>query len=68
MIPNQFQRELDYGAGIAIAGHLLSSGLISTGEYRKVKAALTKKYRPAIGLLDEGPANIHPPPQKAIVH
>jgi len=49
----QFRREKDYGAGIAIAGSLLKRGLITPGEYRKVRTALIKKYRPVICSLAE---------------
>ena len=44
----QFRRERDYGAGIAIAGNLLRRELITSAEYRKVKAALIGKYSPVI--------------------
>jgi hypothetical protein len=47
----QFQREKDYGAALAIAGSLKKRELITPGEYRRVKAALIKKYRPVIGSL-----------------
>ena len=43
MMREQFRREKEHGAGIAIAGHLLGNGLISPGEYREVEAALMKK-------------------------
>ena len=49
----QFQREKDYGAVLAIAGSLLKRNLITSGEYRKVKAALIKKHRPVIGSLQD---------------
>lgn len=54
MKPEQFQREKDYGAALAIAGALLTRGLITEKEYCKVKAALIKKYRPVIGSLQSG--------------
>ena len=49
----QFLREKDYGAALSIAGNLLKREQITTGEYRKVKAALVKKYRPVIGSLQD---------------
>ena len=56
----QFQREKDYGAALAIAGSLLGRNQITTGEYRKVKAALIRKYRPVIGSLRDNRAG-NPP-------
>jgi len=52
----QFQREKEYGAAIAIAGALLANGQITDDEYYKVKTVLIKKYRPVIGLLQDGRA------------
>ncbi len=60
MRPEQFQREKDYGAGVAIAGGLLKRGYITPGEYRRAKAALLAEYRPVIGLLDVGASGISP--------
>ena len=60
MNKEQFRREKDYGAALAIAGTLLHRELITTGEYRKVKAALVKKYRPVIGSLRDCPAGNSP--------
>ena len=58
MKPEQFQREKDYGAGVAIAGGLLKRGYITPGEYRRAKAALLAEYRPVIGSLDVGATDV----------
>jgi len=62
MTTEQFLREKDYGAALAIAGNLLKRELITQGEYRKVKAALIKIHRPVIGSLQDCPAGN--PPRK----
>ncbi|MFV0529136.1 MAG: SHOCT domain-containing protein [Lachnospiraceae bacterium] len=49
----QFQREKEYGAALAIAGALLKRNLITNPEYRKIKAALIKKHRPVISSLQQ---------------
>ncbi len=48
---SQFSREKEFGAGIAIARRLLKHGLITKAEYRRVRAALIKKYRPVVDCL-----------------
>lgn len=53
MKPEQFQREKDYGAGIAMAGSLLERGLITAHEYGRLKARLVRRYRPAVGCLSQ---------------
>ncbi len=58
----QFQREKDYGAALAIAGKLLKQNQITKAEHRKIKAALIRKYRPVICSLqahapDNSPRN-----------
>ena len=50
----QFRREKEYGAALAIAGNLLNRELITPLEYRKIKVALIRKYRPVIGFLQKG--------------
>ena len=57
MSPEQFRREKDFGAALAIAAALLGQNLITLKEFGRLKAALVKKYRPAIGSLRE---NAHP--------
>ncbi|MCL1976231.1 MAG: hypothetical protein FWG61_08740 [Firmicutes bacterium] len=56
----QFRREKDYGAALAIAGNLLHRELITPGEYRKVETALIKKYCPVIGSLKSSAAGNFP--------
>ena len=53
MSPEQFRCELDYGAALAVAEKLLNRGLITPAEYRKVRTALIRKYRPVIGSLKD---------------
>jgi hypothetical protein len=60
MKQEQFGREKDCGAALAIAKALLARGLITLAEYRRVKAALIKKYRPVMGSLRDGPAAGNP--------
>jgi len=55
MNPEQFRREQEYGAAIAIAVTMLRQSLITKSEYRKVRAALIRKYRPVIGSLQDNP-------------
>jgi hypothetical protein len=57
MRPEQFRREKDCGAALAIAKALLKRCLITAGEYQKVKAALVKKYRPIAGSLRDAAGN-----------
>ena len=57
MNPEQFRREIDYGVALAIAGNLLMRELITPVEYRKVKTALVRKYRPVIGSLWDSACN-----------
>ncbi len=58
MKPEQFQREKNYGAGVAIARSLVRRGLITPGEYRRAKASLIAEYRPVIGSLDVGATDV----------
>lgn len=44
-----FEQIKQYGAMLAIAGHLHKRGLITDAERRKLTAKLQKKYRPAVG-------------------
>ena len=44
-----FEEIKQYGAMLAIAGHLHQRGLITDAERRKLTAKLQKKYRPAAG-------------------
>jgi hypothetical protein len=58
MNKQQFQRELEYGAAVSIATSMLRRHLITTNEFRKLKAVLIKKHRPVISsLLETAPGN-----------
>ena len=47
----QFDRERRYGAAMAVARAMLSKGIITEDDYKKVEVAFTEKYRPLIGPL-----------------
>lgn len=51
MTQEQFEREKNYGASMAVARAMLSKGLISDRDYRKIDTIFRKKYRPVIGAL-----------------
>ena len=51
MTKEQFARERDYGVTMAIARTMLSEGLISEKDYRKIDTIFKTKYRPVIGGL-----------------
>jgi len=51
MTSEQFIRESDYGAVMAVARAMLNQGCISTKEYRKIGAYFLRKYNPVIGAL-----------------
>jgi uncharacterized membrane protein len=48
----QFERQKNYGASMAVARAMLSKGLISDKEYRKIDTIFKRKYRPVIGALN----------------
>jgi hypothetical protein len=48
----QFEREASYGAAMAVARSMLTRGLISEKDYRKVDTMFKKKYRPLIGGME----------------
>ena len=54
----QFQREKEYGAALAIAKAMLNKSLITANDYRRLRAALMRKYRPVIGSLQNNPTRI----------
>ena len=58
----QFRREKNYGAVLAIAAGLLNRELITPAEYHKIKVALIRKHRPVIGSLQDGA--VGDPPKK----
>jgi len=45
----QFDREKNYGAAMAVARAMLSNGIITQEEYSRIDAMFTEKYRPLIG-------------------
>ena len=51
MTKEQFNREISYNTAMAIARSLLTNGLISDKDYRKIDTMFKKKYRPIIGGL-----------------
>ena len=51
MTSEQFIRERNYGAVMAIARDMLKQGCISNKEYRKINAFFLRKYEPIIGTL-----------------
>ena len=51
MTKEQFDREKNYGAAMAVARSMLSKGLISEKDYRKIDTIYSRKYRPIIGAL-----------------
>lgn len=51
MQKEQFQREVSYGASLAIAKVLLTRELISSEEYQKLQTVLIRKYRPVVSSL-----------------
>ncbi|MGI6176251.1 MAG: SHOCT domain-containing protein [Christensenellales bacterium] len=51
MTNDQFDREKNYGAAMALSRTMLSKGLISEKDYRKIDTIYKAKYRPVIGAL-----------------
>ena len=51
MTSEQFTRERDYGAVMAVARVMLKQGCISNKEYRKISAYFLRKFEPIIGAL-----------------
>ena len=51
MTKEQFDREKRYGAAISVAKAMLSKGLVTEEEYRKIDTILLGKYCPIIGSL-----------------
>jgi len=51
MTKEQFEREISYGKAMALARSLLTKGLITDKDYRKIDTKFKKKYRPIIGGL-----------------
>jgi len=51
MTTEQFAREKNYGASMAVARAMLSKGIISERDYNKIDAVFRKKYMPVFGDL-----------------
>ena len=51
MTKDQLERETNYGAAMAIARSMLTKGLITEKDFRKIDTMFRKKYRPIIGGL-----------------
>ncbi len=51
MTSGQFERELDFGAMMAVAREMHGAGLISRSEYVKIGTIFRAKYRPVIGVI-----------------
>lgn len=49
MTKEQFEREKHYGAAMAVARTMLSKGLITKEDYKKIDTMFSKKYNPIIG-------------------
>jgi hypothetical protein len=56
MSKERFRREKDFQAALAIAKSLLNRSLITSSEYRRLKAALIKKDCPLTRPPRAGPA------------
>lgn len=51
MSKEQFEREVRYGAAMALAREMLEKGTISDRDIRKINTLFLRKYRPVIGSL-----------------
>ena len=49
--PAQFQRELSYRAAMAVIRRMLREGLITRGEFVRIRPILTEKFSPVWGWL-----------------
>ena len=48
MNPEQFNRQLDYGAAMALAREMLKQGIISRSDYIKIDQFMNDKHKPVI--------------------
>jgi hypothetical protein len=56
MTQEQFDRERQYCASMAVMREMLGMGILSAKEYRQIETILAGKYRPSIGrFLFENP-------------
>ena len=51
MTPEQFARERDYGAAMALAGEMAARGLVTPEEYVKMDALIRQRYQPLVGRI-----------------
>ena len=51
MTHEQFEREKNYQVSRAITKSMLSKGLITTKDYKKIDTMIIAKYNPVIGSL-----------------
>ena len=51
MTKAQFNRESHYGTSMAVARAMLTKGLITDKDFRKIDTMFRQKYRPIIGGL-----------------
>ena len=49
MTPEQFDREKNYQAALALARAMLKQGVISTGDFTRIEAYFGMKFCPSIG-------------------
>ena len=49
MTKEQFNRETNYGAALALARTMLTKGIITDRDFRKIDKMFKQKYRPIIG-------------------
>ena len=49
MTQEQFDRQKNYGAAMAVARAMLTKGIITEEEYNKIDTMFTNKYQPLIG-------------------
>ena len=48
MNPEQFSRQLDYGAAMALARDMLKQGIINRNDYIKIDLTMNDKFKPII--------------------
>ncbi len=51
MTTEQFEREKNYRTSLAIARNLVTRGIISEKDYRKIDTMLNKKFSPLLGSI-----------------
>jgi len=51
MTHEQFRREVDYGAAMAIAGEMAARGLVTPEEYVEMDARFRQMHRPLIARI-----------------